>query len=143
MFTKQKNVYDVAFNAWPFSSDFNFVHKDGRFNTATCKYYCQLFISPTITNSCKNLHLKCDRVPRSIFENIAMQENWYGLVWKPVFFLLFQNVPTFIESHFVSLCYFLPYDEVYLISLLDVCYHYLVFMDPVNGCPKSKLLVKL
>ena len=22
------------------------------------------------------------------------------------------------------------------------CYHYLVFMDPVNGCSKSKLLVK-
>ena len=30
----------------------------------------------------------------------------------------------------------------FLISLLDDCYHYLVFMDPVNGCSNSKLLVK-
>ena len=29
-----------------------------------------------------------------------------------------------------------------LSSLLDDCYHYLVFMDPVNGYSKSKLLVK-
>ena len=41
----------------------------------------------------------------------------------------------------VFLCYVLQYDEVILINLLDVCYHYLVFMDPVNGS-KSKLLVK-
>ena len=46
--------------------------------------------------------------------------------------LLFQNVATFIESHCVFLCYFLQYDEVLLICLLDDCYHYLVFMDPVN-----------
>ena len=46
------------------------------------------------------------------------------------FFLLFRNVVTFIKS----LYYFLPCDEVLLCSLLDVCYHYLVFMDPVNGC---------
>ena len=26
------------------------------------------------------------------------------------FFLLFQNVATFIESHYVFLCYFLQYD---------------------------------
>ena len=42
----------------------------------------------------------------------------------------------------VSLCYFLQYDEVFLISLSDGCYHYLVFMDPVKDCSKSKLLVK-
>ena len=36
---------------------------------------------------------------------------------------------------------FLQYDVVVLISLLDGCYHHLVFMDPVNGS-KSKLLVK-
>ena len=41
----------------------------------------------------------------------------------------------------VFLCYFLE-DEVFFISLLNGCYHYLVLMDPVNGCSKSKLLVK-
>ena len=56
--TKQENVYDAAFKAWPFSSDFNFTSRDGRFNATTCKYYCQLFVSPTITNFCKDLHLK-------------------------------------------------------------------------------------
>ena len=34
------------------------------------------------------------------------------------------------------------YDKVFLIRLLDDSYHYLVFMDPVNGCSKSKVLVK-
>ena len=58
------------------------------------------------------------------------------------FFLLFRNVATFIESYCVFLCYFLQCNEVFLISLLDGCYHCLVFMDPVNGCSKSKLPVK-
>ena len=49
------------------------------------------------------------------------------------FFLLFRNVVAFIKS----LYYFLPYDEVLVCSLLDVCFHYLVFMDPVNGYSKS------
>ena len=57
-------------------------------------------------------------------------------------FFLFQNVANFIESHCVFLCYFLQYDEVFFISFLDGYYHYLVFMDPFNGCSKSKLLVK-
>ena len=47
-----------------------------------------------------------------------------------------------LSKFIVFLCYFLQYDEVLLISLLDGCYHYLVFMDPVNGYSKSKLLVK-
>ena len=45
------------------------------------------------------------------------------------FFLLFRNVVAFIKSRY----YFLAYDEVRLCSLLDVCYHYLVIMDPVNS----------
>ena len=39
-------------------------------------------------------------------------------------------------------CYFLQYDEVLLSSFLSGSYHYLVFMDPVHGYSKSKLLVK-
>ena len=58
------------------------------------------------------------------------------------FFLLFQNVATFIESHCIFLYFFLQYEKVFSISLLDGYYHYLVFMDPVNGFSKSELLVK-
>ena len=58
-----------------------------------------------------------------------------------VFFWLFWN-DAFIESHCVFLCYFLQCDEVFLISLLDSCYHYLVYMDPVNVCSKSNILVE-
>ena len=53
------------------------------------------------------------------------------------FFLLFRNLVTFIKIHFVILYYFLLYLEVLLSNLFDVCYHYLVFMDPVNGCSKQ------
>ena len=35
------------------------------------------------------------------------------------FFLLFRNVTTFIKSHCVYLCYFLQYDELFLISFSD------------------------
>ena len=66
--TKQESVSDAAFKAWPFSSDFNFVFKDGQVTAAKCKYYCPLVVSPTITNCFKEFHLKCRRVPRSISE---------------------------------------------------------------------------
>ena len=74
MSTKQEIVFDAAFKAWLFLSDFNFAFKDSRV-TATCKYYCPLFVNPTIINYYKEFHLKCGRVPRSIFENIFMQKN--------------------------------------------------------------------
>ena len=72
MSTKQESVSDVAFKAWPFSAYFNSAFKDGRVTAATCKYYCPLIVSPTIANCSKELYLKCGRVPRSIFENVAM-----------------------------------------------------------------------
>ena len=59
------------------------------------------------------------------------------------FLLLFRNAANFIESHQVFLCYFLQHDEVFLISLLDGCYHYLVLMVLVNDCSKSKFLVRV
>ena len=49
---------------------------------------------------------------------------------------------TFIERHCIFLHFFLQYGEVFRSNLLEGCYHYLVFMDPVNCCSKSKLLVK-
>ena len=53
-----------------------------------------------------------------------------------LFFLLFRNVAIFIESHCVFLLLFTVW------CILDGCYYYLLFMDPVNGFSKSKLLVK-
>ena len=141
MSTKQEVVSDATFKAWPFSSDFNFACKVGRLTAATCKYYCLLVVNPTATNCCKEFHIKCGRVYRFVFENVAMHENFSGFVWKQVFFLLFPNTTTFIESHCVwSLLLFTVW--WFLISLLDGCYHYLVSMDPVNDYSKSKLLVK-
>ena len=75
MSTKREIVSDDAFKAWQFSSDFNFACKDGQFTAATCKCYCSLVVNPTITNCYKELHLKCGRVPRSIFENVANNKN--------------------------------------------------------------------
>ena len=73
--TQQEIVSDANMKAQTFSSNFNFTCKDGRVTAATCKYYGPLVISPTITNCCKELHLKCSRVPRSVFENTAMHKN--------------------------------------------------------------------
>ena len=86
--TKQEIVSDVAFQAWPFSSSFNVAYKDGWVTAETCKHYFPLVVNPTITNCCKELNFKCGRVPRYVFENVAMHENWFGFVWKPVFFLV-------------------------------------------------------
>ena len=74
MSTKQQNISDAAFKAWAFSSDVNFTCRDGQVTAGTSKCYCQMFVSPTVTNSCKEFHLRCGRVPRSVFENIAMHE---------------------------------------------------------------------
>ena len=102
----QENWTSAIIVTWPFSSDFNFACKDGRVTTATCKYYCPLFVNPTITHCCKELYLKCGRVSRSIFEKVAMHKSYSGFVWKPVFFLLFWNVATFIENHCVFVLLF-------------------------------------
>ena len=139
MSAKQESVSDAAFKTWLFSSHFNFASKDDRVTTATCKY-CLLVVSPTVTNCCKELHLKYGKHSRSIFDNFTMHENQSGLCENQYFFLYFENVATFIKSYCVFLCYFLQYDEVFLVSLLNGCYHYLVFMIPVNGCSESKLL---
>ena len=75
MSIKQEIVSDTAFKAWPFSYDFNFACNSGRVTTATHICYCPLVVNPTVTNCCKELHPRCGRVPRSVFENVAMQEN--------------------------------------------------------------------
>ena len=57
------------------SSSFHFTCKGGQVIAATCKYYYPLVVDLTITNCCKELQLKCGRVPRSVFENVAVHEN--------------------------------------------------------------------
>ena len=69
MSIKQESVSDATFKTWPFSSDFNFASKDDRVTTATYQY-CPLVVSPTVTNCCKELHLKYGKI-----ENFAMHEN--------------------------------------------------------------------
>ena len=75
MSTKQDIVSDAAFKAWLFLSDFNFICKDDRVTAVICEPYFSLVVNPTITSCCKKLHLKCGRVPRSVFENVAMHKN--------------------------------------------------------------------
>ena len=88
MSTKQEIMSDATFKAWPFSSNFNFTCKNDQVTAATCKYYCVLVVNPAIINCCKKLHLKCGKVPRSVFENVAMHEDYSGFIWKPIFFLI-------------------------------------------------------
>ena len=74
MSTKQESVSDATFEGCLFSSVFNFATKDGQGTAATCKY-CPLVVGPTVTNCCKELHLKYRRIPRFAFENFVMHKN--------------------------------------------------------------------
>ena len=74
MSTKQEIIPDTI-KSRLLSSDFAFACKDGPVTTATWKYCCLLDVNPTITNRCKELTLKCGRVPRSISGNVAMYKN--------------------------------------------------------------------
>ena len=71
---KQESVSDAAFKTCPFSCNFKFASKNDRVNAVTCKY-SPLDVSPSVTNCSKELHLKYDKVPRSVFENFTMHEN--------------------------------------------------------------------
>ena len=81
---------------------------------------------PTIVE----LHLKCGRVldPPCMKTSPVLCETslfpYYFEMWPP------------LSKVIVFLCY------VLFNSLLEGCYHYLIFMDPVNGYSKSKLLLK-
>ena len=95
MSTKQESVSDAAFKTWPFSSDFNFADKLGPVTEATWEYF-PLVVGPTITNCCKELHLK----------NLCLWKLCHvSKIATPVlcenqsFFLLFQNAMTFTKNH--------------------------------------------
>ena len=126
---KQEIISDATFKAWPFSSDFNFICKDGRDTAAICEHYCPLVVNPAITNCCKELHLEYGRVRKSVFENVAMHKNKSGFAWKPVFFLIIWNVATFIESHCFSLLLFTVWWNIF-----DQTFRVLLplSLDPVN-----------
>ena len=126
---KKEIVSDAAFKASTFSCDFNFALKDGQVSAETCKYYCPLFVNPTITNYYKEFILNMAEFWDRFLKISPCMKTSLILCENQSFFLLFRNVATFIESHCVFLCYFLQYDEVFLISLLVVCYHNLSFMD--------------
>ena len=89
-----------------------------------------------VTNCSKKLHLKWSRVPGSVFENFAlhMHENKSGFRWKLVFFLII-SIVLFSVTFSLVLCF-----SVFLSRLLDSCYYYLVFMNPVSGYSKLNYL---
>ena len=83
VFIAPKKEIDAKANFWNFCK---FI-KD-KF-AAFCGIY-PLFVNPTITNCCKELHLKCGRGPKSIFENVVLYKIKSGFMWKQVFFSCFK-----------------------------------------------------
>ena len=139
MSTKQESVSDTTFKAWPFSSSFNLASKHGGVNTATCQYF-PLVVGPTITNCCKRTILNIGKFLDPSLKTLACMKTSPVLCENQSFFYYFKMwLPLLKVIKFF--CFLLQHDEVFLISLLDGCYHYLVFMDPINDCSKSKLPV--
>ena len=91
---------------------------------------------PTLKRETSLQHLLCQSLDLSLKTLPCMKTS--PISCEIYSFSLFRNVATFIKS----LYYFVPHDEVILCSLLDICYHYLVFMDSFSGHSKSKLFVK-
>ena len=87
----------------------------------------------SIVNLAEFLDLSLKTLPCTKTSLTSCESQYFFLILK--FCYLFQKLLCFI-------CSFLQYDEVFLISLLDGCYHYPLSVDPVNGCSQSKLLVK-
>ena len=133
----------ATFMAWPFSYFLNFSWRDNWVTTATCKY-CLLVVSPSGEVLCK--FLPSPIVTKSSILNV---EEFLDPPLKilPCMKTSLVSYETSLFSHYfkmwpplskviVFFCYFL------LSSFFDSCYHYLVFMDLVNGYSKLKLLVK-
>ena len=105
MSTKQEILSDATFKAWLFSSDFDFSCKDGQGTAATWKYYSPLVANPTITNCCKELHLKCGRVSYICFWKCHHAWKLVRFCVKTSLFLISKYC--FIGSYCVLLWYFL------------------------------------
>ena len=95
-----------------------------------------------ITNCWKELLPKCSRVLRSIFEKSPCMKTSLISYENQLFFVISKCCHFYWKSLCFSLLLFTIWWSIFLISFLHICYHYFVFIDPVNGCSKSKLLVK-
>ena len=129
----------------PPSSNFNFACKDGRVTAVTFRY-CSLVVSPTVNTKSSilnvaeflDLSLKISPLTKT---SPVLCENQYFILKM----CILKNTSKYghlYRKTVCFLCYFIQYEEVFLSRLLESCYHYLVFMDPVNGYSKSTLLVK-
>ena len=98
----------------------------------------------TANNCCKELLLKCDRVAGFILKTSPCAKTSPLFLGKPVFVLI---ILEYGELYYIKIHFFLSilfYRMMnFLSSLLDICYNYLVFMDPVIGFSKSKLLFRI
>ena len=139
MSTKPESVSGATFKALPFSPVFNFGCKDGQVTAATWKY-CQLVVSQSDEALCKFLPIPIV-TKNSILNMVEFLDP--PLKTLPCMKTSLVSCETSLFSYFkmwlplskcgyLFLCYFL------LSSLLDGCYYYLVFTDPVNGYPKSR-----
>ena len=125
MSTKQEIVSDATFRAQPFSSDFKFCMERQSSYCSNMQILLSIDFKPyhyqvaksSILSMAEFLDLSLKMLPCMKTSPVSCENQ--------SFFLLFQNVASFIKSHCLFLCYFLQYDEVLLISLLDGCYHYL------------------
>ena len=113
MSRKQEILSDAAFEAWSFSPDFNFACKNGWVTAAACKYYCLLVVNPTITNCCKEVHLKCGRAPNLSLKTLPCIKTSPVLYENQCFFLLFRNVATFFQNHCFSLLLFTAWWSIF------------------------------
>ena len=113
MSKKQEIVSDATFKVWPFASDFNSACKDGRVTTETCKYHCSLVISPTITIVVKSSILNVAEFLDPSLKTSPCRKTRPISSENHSFFLLFQNIATFIESHCFSLLLFTAWWSIF------------------------------
>ena len=108
MSTEQEMVSNAAFKAWPYSSDFNFVCKDGPVTVARCKYYCPLVVNLIpLPIAAKNSILNVTEL--RLWERHHARK-LVQFVWKPVFFLIISNC---CHLYWKSLCFSLLYFTVW------------------------------
>ena len=106
MSKKQEIASDATFKVRPFAYDFNSACKDGRVTTKTCKYHCSLVISPTITIVVKSSILNVAEFLDPSLKTSPCRKTRPISSENQSFFLLFQNIATFIESHCFSVTFY-------------------------------------
>ena len=97
-----------------------------------------MVVNPTITNCWKELLLNVAEFLDPSLKTSPCRKTSLVLHKNQSFFLLLKLRR--LLKVIVFFCYILQPDKVSLISFWDGCYLYLVFMDPVNSCSKTKLV---